>query len=157
MTVTTSNTPYEIVAAVERVRSTANKAALVAVTRELEREALLDPPYAVAATFQDARFLTPQTRAIYAQLAERGTPVRLYARSVQAWLSPGVTGISLDDDDALVDQWSLVVPCADHPAVFVATDGVPGGGDGEQPYTWAISRDPEVVQACAEALEIRGR
>ena len=154
MTVTTHGTPYEIVTAVEQVR-TARKAALIAVTRGLEREALLDPPSAVAASFQDVRYLTPATRAVYAQLAARGTPARLYARSLQAWLAPGVTGVALDDDDPLVDQWCLVAPCADHPVVFVATDGVPGGADGGQPFTWAMSRDPEVVTACAQVLEIR--
>ena len=146
-----SRTPYEIVTAVEAVR-TAQKRALIAVTRGLEREALLDPPRVLAATFQDARFVTPQTRAVYAQLAEQGTEVRLYARGLQAWLAPGVRGVSLDDDDPVVDQWSLVMPCEQHPAVFVATDGVLGGGDGALSYTWALSRDPDVVRECADAL-----
>jgi len=150
----TSRTPYEIVTAVERTR-TARKRALIAVTRGLEREALLDPPSAVAATFQDVRFVTSQTREVYAQLAARGADVRLYARSLQAWLAPGVRGVSLDDDDPLVDQWCLVVPSEEHPAVFVATDGVLHGGDGQRPYTWATSRDPEVVRECALALGIR--
>lgn len=149
----TQSTPYNIVTGVETVR-TANKRALIAVTRGLEREALLDPPLAVAATFQDVRFVTPQTRQSYAQLAARGTQVLLYARSLHAWLAPGVRGISLDDGDPLVDEWSLVVPSQEHPVVFVATDGVPGGSDGQRPYTWAVSRDPEVVRACAQALGV---
>ena len=144
-------TPYEIVTAVEAVR-TADKRSLIAVTRGLEREAALDPPPVLAATFQDARFVTPQTREVYSQLAEQGTDVRLFARGVQAWLAPGVRGVCLDDDDPIVDQWSLVMPCEQHPAVFVATDGVSGGGDGALSYTWAVSRDPQVVHACASAL-----
>ena len=63
--------------------------------------------------------------------------------------------MSLEEDDPLVDEWTLIVPCEQHPAVFVATDGVAGGGDGELPYTWALSRDPEVVHACAQALAER--
>ena len=155
MTLTTRSTPYEIVSAVERVR-TARKPGLIAVTRGLEREALLDPPVAVGATFQDARFVTPRTRASYEALGARGVEVRLYARSLQAWLGSGVRGVALDDDDPLVDQWALVVPSVEHPVVFVATDGVPGGADGDMPYTWATSRDPEVVEACARALDLRG-
>lgn len=144
-------TPYEIVTDVEKVR-TSDKRSLIAVTRGLEHEAWLDPPRVLAATFQDARFVTPQTRQVYARLAGRGTEVRLYARALQAWLAPGVHGTSLDDDDPIVDEWNLVLPCEGHPAVFVATDGVPGGGDGAMSYTWALSREPTVVHACAEAL-----
>jgi len=151
----TRSTPYEIVTAVEPVR-TASKFALIAVTRGIEREALLDPPVAVGATFQDVRYLTPETRASYEAMGARGVAVRLYARSLQAWLAPGVEGVALDDDDPLVDQWSLVVPALEHPVVFVATDFVPGGGDGGMPFSWATSRDPEVVQACAHALDLRG-
>ncbi len=150
---TPRRTPYEIVTAVEPTR-TATKRVLIAVTRGLEREALLDPPPALAATFQDARFVTPRTREVYAQLATRGADVRLYARSLQAWLAPGVRGVWLDDSDPLVDEWSLVLPSERRPVVFVATDGVPRGGDGARPYTWAVSRDPEVVRDCAVALGI---
>ena len=151
MTTRPGGTPYEIVTAVETVR-TADKRSLIAVTRGLEREASLDPPRLLLATFQDARFVTPQTREVYAQLARQGTDVRLYARSLQAWLAPGVRGFSLDDDDPVVDQWCLVMPCEQHAAVFVASDGVPGGGDGDRPYAWALSRDPDLVHACAQAL-----
>ena len=154
MTVTARSTPYELVAAVEPVRI-ASKRALIAVTRGMEREALTDPPTAVGATFQDARYLTPETRAAYEALGARGVEVTLYARSLQAWLAPGVRGVALDDDDPLVDQWTLVVPSPEHPVVFAATDGVSGGADGEMPFTWAYSRDPEVVDACALALGLR--
>lgn len=41
--------------------------------------------------------------------------------------------------------------CERHPASFVATDGV-RGRDGALPYTWALSRGPEAVHACAGAL-----
>lgn len=151
MTTVLGRTPYEIVASVETVRS-ADERSLIAVTRGLEREASLDPPPLLLAMFQDARFLTPETRAVYAQLASTGTEVRSYARSLHAWLAPGVRGFSLDDDEPVVDEWSLVMPCEQHPAVFVASDGVPGGGDGARPYEWAVSRDPDVVDACVRAL-----
>jgi len=151
----THRTPYEIVTAVEPVR-TASKFALIAVTRGIEREALLDPPATVAATFQDVRYLTRQTRASYEALGARGVAVTLHARSLQSWLAPGVQGIALDEDDPLVDQWTLVVPALEHPVVFVATDGVSGGADGAQPFTWATSRDPEIVRECARVLDVRG-
>ncbi len=153
MTVTT-RTPFAIVSAVQPVQQ-AEKGALVAVTRGLEREALTDPPRAVAATLQDVRYLTDATRAVYAQLAARGAPARLYARSLQAWLAPGVTGVAIDDDDPLVDEWTVVLPCAQHPVVFAATDcGLTGIPDTQRAFCWAVSRDREVVAAVAEVLGI---
>ena len=149
-----TRTPYEIVSATQPVQQ-AEKGALVAVTRGLEREALTDPPRAVAATLQDVRFLTDATRAVYARLAARGVPGRLYARSLQAWLAPGVQGIALSDDDPLVDEWTVVLPSPQHPVVFAATDcGLTGIPDLERPFCFAVSRDPEVVEACAQVLGI---
>ena len=145
-------TPYEIVSAAEQVRESP-KSALVAVTRGLEREALTDPPPAVAATLQDVRYLTPGTRAVYAELAAKGAPARLFARSLQAWLAPGVVGVALSDDDPLVDEWTVVLPSATHPVVFAATDcGLVGVDDGARTFCWAVSREPEVVRAAAQAL-----
>lgn len=145
-------TPYQIVSAVEQVREDP-KSVLVAVTRGLEREALHDPPHAVASTLQDVRFLTPATRAVYAGLAARGAPGRLFARSLQSWLAPGVTGIALAEDDPLVDEWTVVLPSAKHPVVFAATDcRGPHSEDGERMFRWALSRDAAVVRAAGEVL-----
>lgn len=150
-------TPYEIVTSTEQVRE-APKSALVAVTRGLEREALTDPPHAVAATLQDVRFLTPATRQVYAELAARGAPGRLYARSLQAWLAPGVRGIALAEDDPLVDEWTVVLPSPTHPVVFAATDcGLVDVEDGARTFAWAISREADVVRAAGEALGISTR
>ena len=74
-----SGTPYALVSAHEPVRE-ASKRELVGLTRRLERAALAAPPPAVAATMQDARYLTSRTRAVYTELAERGAPARLHGR-----------------------------------------------------------------------------
>ncbi len=151
-TSTGPTTPYGVVSAAERVAS-AEKHALVVVTRELEREALLDPPADAAATLQDQRYLTPSTRQVYRDLAGRGTRVRLYARGLQAWLAPGVSGTHLDDEDPLVDEWTVVLPGPRRPVVFAATDcRSEGVEDMRRTFTWAVSRDPEVVLAAAELL-----
>lgn len=145
-------TPYGLVSAVEQVQQ-AEKGALVAVTRGLELEAIVDPPRAVAATLQDVRYLTAATRDVYRRLAAAGAPGRLYARGLQTWLAPGVTGVALSDDDPLVDEWTVVLPSEQHPVVFAATDcQVTGVADLERPFSWAVSRDPEVVRACAVLL-----
>lgn len=145
------STPYSLVAGVERT-VVANKRELVLVSRGLERAALASPPAAVAATLQDARHLTARTRAIYATLAEHGTAARLFGRDMQAWLAPGVVGVALDDDDPLVDEWSIVVPGSD-PVAFAGTDLHNAGcSDSDRCFLYAVSRDPEVVAACARSL-----
>lgn len=147
-------TPYAIVSAAERVQRS-QKGALIAVTRGLEREALIDPPRAVAATLQDVRYLTRATRAVYARLAASGVPGTLYARGLQAWLAPGVAGVALAEDDPLVDEWTVVLPSAQHPVVFAATDcRTEGVDDVARDFCWAVSRDPEVVAAVAEVLGV---
>ncbi|HWG94507.1 MAG TPA: DICT sensory domain-containing protein [Mycobacteriales bacterium] len=147
-----TTTPYGLVAEVEPVVE-ATKGELVAVSRRIEREALLAPPPAVAATLQDARYLTPRTREVYARLAAAGAPARLFARELQSWIAPGVTGVALDDDDPLVDEWVVVVP-GDRPVVFAATDlRVPDCDDDlARCFSYAVSRDPALVRACAQAL-----
>jgi len=144
-------TPYELVRSTTPVQD-ATKRELLVMTRALERQALLAPPPAVAATLQDARYLTDRTRAVYAALAAAGAPGRLHARGLQAWLAPGVAGISLDEDDPLVDEWVVVLPGRD-PVVFAATDlRRPDCSDEDRCFSYGLSRDPEVVAECGQAL-----
>ena len=144
-------TPYAVVASTETPRTT-TKRELIGMCRELERVALSAPPPAVAVALQDQRHLTPRTREIYASLAAAGAPARMFARGLQSWIAPGVTGISLDDDDPLVDEWVLVVPGTE-PVVLAATDlDVPGTADFDSSFTFAVSRDGEVVSACGRLL-----
>ena len=144
-------TPYELVRRTTPVRD-ATKAELLSLTRGLERAALLAPPPSVAATLQDARYLTDRTRQVYAALAAAGAPGRLHARGLQAWLAPGVTGVSLDDDDPLVDEWVVVLPGAE-PVVFAATDlRVPGCADEDRCFSYAVSRDADLVRECGRLL-----
>ena len=144
-------TPYQLVRRSAPVQD-ATKAELLGLTRRLERAALQAPPPAVAATLQDARYLTERTREVYAALAAAGAPARLHARGLQAWLAPGVAGVALDDDDPLVDEWVVVLPGAD-PVVFAATDlRVPDCEDEDRCFSYGVSRDAEVVRECGRLL-----
>lgn len=148
-----STTPYALVRAAEPVRQV-SKRELIALTRELERAALDSGPPAVAATLQDARFVTDRTRAVYAALAAKGASARLFARGLQAWLAPGVSGVALDDDDPLVDEWVVVLP-GRRPVVLAATDlGREDCADDERTFTYGVSHDPHVVAGCGRLLGI---
>ena len=144
-------TPYSLVSSVAPVAQ-ATKRELLAMTRQLEAAALQDPPAAAGASLQDVRYLTDRTRAVYASLARTGAPTRLHARGLQAWLAPGVAGVALDDEDPLVDEW-VVVLSGHQPVVFAATNlPTPDCDEDDRCFTWAMSRDPEVVDRCAELL-----
>lgn len=146
-------TPYALVTAREQPRST-TKGDLIALSRRLERAALTSAPPAVAASLQDARFLTDRTRRVYAELAAAGAPARLHARGLQSWVAPGVTGVELDDDDPLVDEWVVVLPGRE-PVVLAATDlGDPEAADAARSFRYALSHDPHVVAGCGRLLGI---
>lgn len=146
-------TPYELVRQAGPVQD-APKMELLRVTRRLEKQALLAPPPAVAAALQDERYLTDRTRSLYAALAAVGAPSRLHARGLQAWLAPGVTGVALDDDDPLVDEWVVVLP-GHEPVVFAATDlRVEARVDEERSFSYGVSHDREVVESCGRLLGI---
>lgn len=146
-------TPYALVSTAGPVHR-ATKRELVQLSRSLERAALEGSPPAVAAALQDARFLTDRTRGVYASLAAAGAEARLHARGLQSWVAPGVTGVELDDDDPLVDEWVVVLPGAD-PVVLAATDlREPDRPDAERTFTVGVSRDPDVVAGCGRLLGI---
>ena len=146
-------TPYALVSAATDVRR-GTKHELIRLSRQLERTAREGRPPAVAASLQDARFLTERTRAVYAEIAAAGAQTRLHARGLQAWLAPGVAGVCLDDDDPLVDQWVVVVP-GPEPVVLAATDlGDTGVADEQRTFTYGVSQDPHVVAGCGRLLGI---
>ena len=145
-------TPYDVVTRTEVARPTA-KSLLTALCRGLEREALGDPPTTALVTLQDARHLSPSTLEVYAAMARAGTQVTMLARGLRAWLAPGVAGVSLDDDDPLVDVWSMVLLHPRRPVALAALDLYEEGvTDSARPFRVAVTRDPETVQACGRAL-----
>jgi hypothetical protein len=149
----TRMTPYTVVSAATAVEQT-TKRELLALTRRLERAALRSRPPAVAATLQDARFVTDRTREVYAELAADGAGARLYARGLQAWPAPGVAGVALDEEDPLVDEWVVVLPGSE-PVVLAATDlRTSNCADSDRSFTYGVSHDPHVVASCGRLLGI---
>ncbi|CAA9311964.1 MAG: hypothetical protein AVDCRST_MAG07-663 [uncultured Frankineae bacterium] len=147
-----SPTPYAVVSRAERPQL-ATKAEVLALCRRLERGALVERPDAVAASLQDARYLSERTRELYGRLAAVGVPVTVHARGLHAWIAPGVRGVDVDDDDPVGDEWVLVLASSRAPVVLAATDlRRPAAADLDRSFLCAVSRDPEVVAGCLRLL-----
>ena len=146
------STPYDLVSAVELARP-ADKAELFRLTRALEAEAAANPPTQIRAALQDVRYVSAATREVFADLASRQAQVVMFARGLPSYLAAGVRGVDLDEDDPLVDQWCVVLAGGPLPVVLAATDlRVTGVADMARSFSYAVSRDPLVVQACLAAL-----
>jgi hypothetical protein len=147
-----SPAPFQVVRQAAPVRR-ATKQQLLAIVRRLERHALVAPPRVVLASLQDVRYLSPGTRRVYRALAAAGSSCVLYARDLPTYLGPGVTGVALDDDTPLVDLWSVVLVSATQPVALTATDlHEPAAGEDGRGFQFAVTRDPDVVDACAAAF-----
>jgi len=145
-------TPFDILASYATPRTT-SKASLVSRCRELEAEALSDPPISASVTLQDQRHLTRATLRVYVALAHEGTSVTMLGRGLTAWLGPGVTGVALPDDDPLVDVWSLAFVSATRPVALAARDlHAEEMADAERLFAVVLTRDREAVAASVGAL-----
>ena len=145
------STPYAVVSSTVAPRPV-GKRELISISRSMEAAALAEPAAVVMAALQDQRFLTVRTRQVYRRLADAGARVTLYARGLQSWIAPGVRGVSLDDEDPLVDEWVVVVPSR-RPVVMAAADlGRPYEDDLLRGFSYAVSHDPDVVARCAALL-----
>ena len=138
----------------------ATKGVLVEHVRALERQALdkADVAFAVAC-LQDARFLTPATIEVYAELARRGAQVLVLGRGVHAAIAPGVVGVDLDEDDPLGDEWTVLLAGRSF-TCFVAQDLlVPAADDADRDFLWAQTDDPALVADVYDVLagELRAR
>lgn len=152
--------PWETVAPTTAC-SRATKRELLALSREVENQALTGAARTVLVTFQDRRHLTSTTRASYARLARAGAEVHAFARGLVSDYRPdsdGLRHVALEPADPLVSEWDIVV-LGPSPVAFVARDLDPGrpvtGADLDRPFSWARTTDRAVVGRAADALLAR--
>jgi hypothetical protein len=131
---------------------------MYAVTIRLEARALAEPPACAVAFVQDVRFASPRVREVWRALAAAGTDVTVYGRDLPAYVVEGVPGIGLDDDDPLVDIWSLLVVWTDGRAAGFAGNDIDHGGlsaaptDLDRDFDVAETEDAEIVGQCLSEL-----
>jgi hypothetical protein len=138
----------------QRVR----KADVFGVTLKLEGRALAEPPRRAVAFVQDMRFASPRARAVWRDLAAGGTEITVYGRDLPAYVADGVPGVSLKEDDPLVDIWAFLVVWADGRAAGFAGNDVGRGqgtdemADRERDFDLAQTEEPGPILACLSEL-----
>jgi EAL domain-containing protein (putative c-di-GMP-specific phosphodiesterase class I) len=134
----------------------APKRLLVEMSKHLEREAMqLGPACIVGSTFQDARHLTPDTRRRYEQIAGRVGLVAAVGRDFAEEPMPGVRGADLDECDAVLGEWDVVVLSPHFAAALLARDRGHVGSDSEREFDYALTFDRQTVVRAAHALLTR--
>ena len=115
-------TPFEAVGQILPVRQ-ATKPLLIEMSWLLERQALaLGETAVLLSVFQTAERFTPGTRRRYSELAEHLAFVAGLGVGLEVDPAPGVRGATLADDDALKNEWSVVVLAPHFAGALVAMD-----------------------------------
>jgi DICT domain-containing protein len=145
-------TPFEVVGQVLPVRR-GTKPLLLEMSWHLERQALeLGETAILVAAFQTADRFTPKTRERYAELARRIAFVCGLGIGLEAEPAPGVRGATLADDDALRDEWSVVVVAPHFAGALVAVDLGDTGPERERRFDFAVTYDRDLVMTAANSL-----
>lgn len=147
-----ATTPFERVARQRDLRQ-GDKRLLLALSRQLETEAMsLGGETVVLATFQEASFFTPATRARYAELAQRAGVVGALGVGMDAQPAPSVRGAALHPADPLRGEWDVIVINPRFSGAFVARDLGDRGADMTRRFEFFVTYDRELVHNAAIPL-----
>jgi len=86
------------------------------------------------------------------ELAEHLAFVAALGIGMEAEPAPGVRGATLADDDALTDEWSVVLLAPHFAAALVAVDLGDTGPDDDRRFDYAITYDRSLVTIAAGTL-----
>ncbi|MCU4182782.1 EAL domain-containing protein [Acidiferrimicrobium sp. IK] len=144
-------TPFSLVE--DRPLRVAPKGLLLAISHHLENRVLaLDPPPVVLSTFQEARHFTPFTEVRYRRLAAHCPLVAVIGAGLAAAPAPGVRGADLEPDDALRDEWTVVVVGDHYAGALISQDLGDTGPDLHRRFAYAVTHDHDTVMAAARSL-----
>ncbi|MCU1606217.1 MAG: diguanylate cyclase/phosphodiesterase with and sensor(s) [Modestobacter sp.] len=131
----------------------APKALLIELSKQLERQAMrLGDTCVVAATFQEARHITPATTLRYRDLVSRVGFVAVLGEDLPVEPLPGVRGTHLRADDPVRGEWDVVVLGPHFSAALLARDLHDGGPDLERTFEFALTYDRDTVVRAARSL-----
>ncbi|MGY1839340.1 MULTISPECIES: EAL domain-containing protein [unclassified Modestobacter] len=129
------------------------KALLIELSKQLERQAMrLGETCVVAATFQEARHLTPATRLRYRDLVERVGFACALGADLPPEPLPGLRGADLAAGDPVLGEWDLVVLSPHFSAALLARDLGDDGPDLDRRFAFALTYDRDTVVRAARAL-----
>jgi PAS domain S-box-containing protein len=134
----------------------APKALLIELSKQLEREALrLGPASVVAATFQEARHLTPATALRYRDLVDRTGFVCALGEDLPVEPLPGLRGADLAPGDPVRGEWDVAVLGPHFAAALLARDLGDDGPDEHRRFSYALTYDRDTVVRATAALLAR--
>ncbi len=129
------------------------KSLLIELSKQLEREALrIGSTCVVAATFQEARHLTPATTGRYRDLVERTGFVCALGEGLPAEPLPGLRGAALSPHDPVRGEWDVVVLGPHFAVALLARDLGDDGPDARRTFEYALTYDRGTVVAAAHSL-----
>lgn len=148
-------TPFELASATHSPRL-GDKRLLIAISKHLEQQAReLGGTAVILAALQDARFLTPQTIARYADLVAGAAFVGLLGAGLTPEPVPDVRGAVLAADDALRSEWDIAVVGPHFAGTLLARDLGDDGPDLDRRFEFVLTYDREVAVGAASSLMSR--
>ncbi|NIZ90368.1 EAL domain-containing protein [Kineococcus rubinsiae] len=131
----------------------APKRLLVELSKQLERQAMrLGETCVLAATFQEARHLTPATALRYRDLVARIGFVCVLGEDLPIEPIPGVRGAALAPDDPVRGEWDVVVVSPHFSAALLARDLGDDGPDMDRMFEYALTYRHDIVVGAAHSL-----
>ena len=144
--------PFALVQGDPRLR-VSTKPLLVAISRQLERQALAAGESAVVlATFQRRENYTATTARRYEELARSTSLVGSYAQGLGSEPPAGVRAVHVDAADPLVQEWDVVVVGPHAAGALLSRDLGDDGPDAERRFSYVVTYERDTVLAAARAL-----
>ncbi|MEN0014384.1 MAG: EAL domain-containing protein [Solirubrobacteraceae bacterium] len=150
---TAGQTAFQMVVASGRPVQTADKALLLALSRQLELHAFsLGHECVVLGNLQHERHLSRRTADRYADLADRTAFCGLIGAGLSDEPVPGVRGGSYAAGDPLAQEWSVIVISPHFAAAMLAYDLGDTGADLDRRFSSCLTYDRALVAKAARAL-----